>query len=74
MEQMLSFKGWMAMNNVKQTELAELLDLSLQSVNQKVNGRKSFTLEQVAIICSAYGISADIFLPAELQKRNGVAS
>lgn len=70
MEQILSFKGWMAENNVRQTEIAELLDISLQSVNLKVNGKQDFTLPQVKKICERYGISADIFLPKELQYSN----
>lgn len=70
MQQMLSFKGWMAENNIKQYEIAELLGISLQSVNLKVNGKQDFTLDQVSKICQHYHISADIFLPKELQNSN----
>lgn len=71
MNQVLSFKGWMAENNVKQYELAELLGISLQAVNLKVNGKLEFSLPQVRTICAKYGISADIFLPKELRNPNG---
>lgn len=70
MEQILGFKGWMAENNIKQSELAELLGLSIQSINLKVNGKQDFTLPQISAICGKYGISADIFLPKELRYSN----
>ena len=70
MAQILSFKGWMVENNIKQTEIADLLGISLQSVNLKVNGKQDFSLPQISIICRKYGISADIFLPKELQNSN----
>lgn len=62
MEKILSFKAWMAANGVKQKDLAKLLGLSLNSTNMKVNGKLDFSLEQIKVICSTYGISADIFL------------
>ena len=64
---MLQFKGWMVANKVTQGEIAELLGISLQSVNMKVNGRQEFTLPQVKTICQHYGISADIFLSTVLK-------
>lgn len=67
MNQALNFKGWMAQNNITQSEIAELLGISLTSMCQKANGKKEFTLPQVRIICAKYGISADIFLPKELR-------
>ncbi len=67
MTRTLAFKGWLAENNIKQKELAELLGLGVQSVNNKVNGKSDFTLPQIRIICAKYGISADIFLPKELR-------
>ena len=70
MGQILSFKAWMVANNIRQNEIAELLDISLQSVNLKVNGKQDFTLPQVKKICERYGISADIFLPEELRYSN----
>lgn len=67
---MLSFKAWMVENNIRQKEIADLLGISLQSVNLKVNGKIDFTLPQVSTICGKYGISADIFLPTELRNRH----
>ena len=58
----LKFKAWMVANRVTQRELAELLDLSLTSINKKVNGKEDFSLAQIRTICEKYGLSADIFL------------
>jgi len=55
------FKGYMAINNIKQTEIAELLDISIQSVNKKVNGKEDFTLPQIRTLCQHFSISADDF-------------
>ena len=57
----LKFKGWLASKKKKQQEVADLLQLTLQSVNNKLNGREDFTLAQVRILCKHYKISADEF-------------
>lgn len=59
--EILKFKGWMAEHQIKQADLAELLGVTVESVNGKVNGRQEFTLSQVKKICKTYGISADDF-------------
>lgn len=56
---MLKFKGYCAEHKIKQSEVAELLDISVQNVNRKMNGKESFTLEQVKTLCRHYNISAD---------------
>ena len=67
---MLKFKGYCAENRIKQAELAKLLGCSLQSINNKINGRQDFTLAEVKILCSHYGISADTyFLPESCEKK-----
>lgn len=58
----LKFKAWMAENRITQKELIELLGLSQNSINKKVNGKEDFSLSQIRTICEKYGISADIFL------------
>lgn len=70
MPKMLTFKGWLAENNITQTEIANLLGMSIQSINLKCNGKQDFTLPQIAKICETYHISADIFLPASLRNSN----
>lgn len=58
----LNFKAWLVINGITQRELAEVLGLSFQSVNKKVNGKEDFTLEQARKICKHYHISADLLL------------
>lgn len=57
----LKFKGWLVEHKIKQSDIAELLDITVENVNAKVNGRQDFTLSQVKKICDAYSISADDF-------------
>lgn len=56
---MLKFKAYCAEHKIKQAEIAELLEITVQSVNRKLNGREPFTLSQVKMLCIHYGISAD---------------
>ena len=56
---MLRFKGYCAENKVKQSEIAEILNITVQSTNRKLNGKEPFTLEQVKTLCEHYSISAD---------------
>lgn len=58
-EKMLKFKGYCAENNIKQSEVAKVLNITPQNVNRKMNGKEPFTLEQVKTLCKHYGISAD---------------
>lgn len=55
----LKFKAYCVSHKVKQSEIAELLDINLSNVNEKLNGKQPFTLNQVKILCEHYGISAD---------------
>lgn len=57
----LNFKAWLVSNGIKQNEIAQLLDISYQAVNEKINGKRDFTTAQVRTICNQYGLSADIF-------------
>jgi len=55
----LKFKGFMAENGIKQTDLAELLKIDISNINLKVNGKQPWTLSQIKTICDKYQISAD---------------
>ena len=59
MNEPLKFKGFCAANNIKQSDLAQLLGITVSNVNEKVNGKQPFTLDQVKKICNEYHISAD---------------
>lgn len=56
---MLKFKGYCAENNIKQSEVAEILEITPQTANKKINGKERFTFEQVQTLCRHYNISAD---------------
>lgn len=55
----MKFKAWLVENGIKQNEVAELLQISRESVNAKLNKREEFTLSQVKRLCEHYKISAD---------------
>ena len=55
------FKGFCAEHSIRQKEIAELLGIDISNVNQKMNNKQPFTLEQVKILCDTYHISADDF-------------
>lgn len=59
MNEPLKFKGYLAAHNIKQGDLARLLGITTHNVNEKINGKQQFTLEQVKKICNEYQISAD---------------
>jgi antitoxin component HigA of HigAB toxin-antitoxin module len=56
------FRAWMAENKVTMKELAKLLGKRPETISHKLSGRYSFTWSEIEIICSEYGISADLFL------------
>lgn len=55
----LKFKGYCAEHNIKQADLAEILDIHVQNVCEKLNGKQAWTLDQVRILCERFDISAD---------------
>lgn len=55
------FKGYMSEHDISQKEVANVLGITPENVNAKVNGRQDFTLAQVKTLCQHYGISADDF-------------
>lgn len=56
------FKGWCAAHNIKGKDIADLLQINVNSVCKKMNGKENFTLPQIKVICKTYELSADIFL------------
>lgn len=56
------FKAWMAENDIKQKDLAELLCRRVSTINQKLNGTSGdFTMAEVRKICEQYNISSDTY-------------
>lgn len=55
----LRFKAWLVEHKIAQAEVAEVLGITQENVNAKLNGRLPFTFEQVQKLCKHYKISAD---------------
>ena len=56
------FKALMQEQNIRQKELAVLLNKTITSVNQNLNGTGGdFSMSEVRKICLAYNISCDAF-------------
>lgn len=62
MEELLNLKAWMVVNKVTQKDFAKTLGVSLQTVNNKINGRRSFTLQDIKKLNREYGVEANTFL------------
>lgn len=62
MKNNLNFKAWAVLNGLKQKDIANVLGVSLQAVNNKMNGRTEFSLMDVKKLHKAYGVEADVFL------------
>lgn len=56
-----NLKAALAERGLKQKYLAELLNLSPVTVNQKINGTLEFTYSEVEAICDDLQISTEIF-------------
>ena len=55
----LKFKGYLVEHGIKQSDIADLLELDLSNVNLKINGKQPWTLAQIKEICLKYNISAN---------------
>jgi plasmid maintenance system antidote protein VapI len=62
MEELLNLKAWMVVNKVTQKDFAKTLGVSNQTINNKINGRRSFTLQDIKKLNLAYGVEANTFL------------
>lgn len=62
MENSITFKGWAFSRGIKQKEIASILNVSLQTVNNKMNGHRDWTLQDIKKLSAIYGVSADMFL------------
>lgn len=61
-ERYIKFKAFLVMNNIKQREVAELLDLTVSTFSRKINrNHADFTPSEIFMICDHFGISADDF-------------
>jgi len=54
------FKAFLAENEIKQYDLAAMLDKSVSAINQNLNGTGGdFSVEEIRKLCIKYGISSD---------------
>lgn len=61
-------KGKIVAKGYTQTQVAEKMHISVNSLSAKINGKKAFTLPEVARLCEILGITdpkekCEIFLP-----------
>ena len=56
---MRKFKAYLVEHNIRQKEAADVVGISVQQLNRKLNGAEPFTLAQVKKLCEHYNISAD---------------
>lgn len=64
------FKGFLIENRISQKKVADLLNISPVTINQKINGSLHFTFDEVEKICSNYDIKPDIFLSKKFRNSN----
>lgn len=58
----LKLKGYFVANAIRQSQVADLLNISPTTLNQKLNGYLHFNFDEVEKICDEYGIGPEIFL------------
>lgn len=62
-------KGLMKENHITQAELAEILNMTVSTLNFKLNGKSDFTLKQGKKISELFGKPIDeIFFTCEISK------
>ena len=62
MEELLNLKAWMVVNKVTQIQFANALGVSKQTINNKINGRRNFTLAEIKTLNKAFGVTANDFM------------
>lgn len=62
MEELLNLKAWMVVHKVTQKDFAKTLGVSDQTINNKINGRRTFTLRDIKELNRVYGVEANTFL------------
>lgn len=54
--------GEMAMNDINQAHVAEILHISQPKLSQKISGRIRFSAQEIAILSDLFDVSADFLL------------
>ena len=64
----LQFKGFLVANNIRQNEVAEMLNISPVTLSHKINGHLHFTFSEIEKICDEYGVMPDLFLTQKVEQ------
>jgi transcriptional regulator with XRE-family HTH domain len=62
----LKLRGAVAENGYVLKDLAKELNIAQQTLNEKLHGRKQFTLDEMIRTCNFLGTDMDIFFDPEL--------
>ena len=63
-------KGFLAENNIKQKQVAELLGISVPAFNKRLNGTGAdFSIREARKICTTFNANVEIFLTSVFPKR-----
>lgn len=69
-------RGRMAELRICQRDVAQMMGISVQSFNRKINAKRAFTVGEATKLCDILDIPshkrAEIFLPCLSQKRNEI--
>ena len=55
------FKAFLAENNIKLKEIADLLRCGIPNISMKNNGYAEYTMTEIDTICTHFNISSEIF-------------
>lgn len=56
------FKGYLASNNIRHKDVAEMLGITYTTFSKKINrSNADFTIDEIRKICNKYNISSDQF-------------
>jgi len=55
------FKAFLAENNIKLREIADLLGCGVPCISMKNNGHAEYTMSEIDRICSHFNISSETF-------------
>lgn len=59
-------KGYFVEHGIKQKDVAILLDMSVSTFNNKLNGTGDFTVQQVKKMCKDLNMRAEIFFTQDV--------
>ncbi len=57
----LKVKSYLIINEIKQEDFAKELNITRQSLNNKLNGKTSFTFDELSLICQKFNVEIGEF-------------